>query len=189
MPERWRAVIWLDRDGTVLDDPGYLNDPTNLVVLPGAATAIARANAASVAVVMVTNQSGVGRGLFDLAALERIHAEMRHQLAASAGARLDAIQICPHRPGEQCRCRKPRPGMVEQALLDPALAGLPSAAIGDKSADVGLAHAVGALAILVRTGEGTQTERELRESGTRIDHVADDLGGAIDWFLGRLEVA
>lgn len=186
MHDRWRAVIWMDRDGTLLDDPGYLADPAGVRLLPAAAGAVARANDAHVAVVLITNQSGIGRGHFDETTLAAIHAEMARKLEVEAGARLDGLEYCPHRPDESCRCRKPAPGLVERALSTGAWDGLPAAVIGDKAADLGLGHAVGATTILVRTGEGRRTEADLGPDDPRPHHIADDVGAAVDWYLDQL---
>ena len=190
----WRCVIWLDRDGTIVDDPGYLDDPQQLRLLPGAAQAVARLNGAGGFVALVTNQSGIARGLMTQAIVDRIHAALQRQLAR-AGARLDAIYLCPHLPPEDgaeeaCDCRKPRDGMVRQALREhPELNGLAAYAIGDKVADIGLARAVGARAILVRSGDGAAAEAELRARGERVDHCADDILSAVDWLLADLDGA
>jgi len=184
----WRGVIWMDRDGTLLDDPGYLADPEGVVLLPGAAAAVARANFARVGVVLVTNQSGIGRGLLDETTLAAVHASLARRLREEAGARLDGLEFCPHLPDSGCACRKPAPGMVERALARGPWSGLPAAAIGDKAADVGLARAVGATSILVRTGEGRATEAALAPA-LAPDHVADTVGDAVDWFLARLDPA
>lgn len=191
---KWRCVVWLDRDGTIVDDPGYLDDPQQLHLLPGAAQAVARLNGAGAFVALVTNQSGIARGLMTQAIVDRIHAALQRQLAR-AGARLDAIYLCPHLPeaygaAQACDCRKPRDGMVRQALREhPELNGLVAYAIGDKVADIGLARAVGARAILVRSGDGAIAEAELRARSERVDHCADDILSAVDWLLADLDGA
>jgi histidinol-phosphate phosphatase family protein len=179
-----KVVFWLDRDGTIVDDPGYLSNPEDLVLLPGTARAIARLNAVG-PVVLVTNQSGIGRGYASREQVDRIHEALALELAR-AGARLDRIEICPHAPSDGCSCRKPAPGMIERARaeMDPAEREF---VVGDKPADLELARATGCVAVLVRTGEGRKTEAELDaagELGQRADHVADDLGGAVEWILG-----
>lgn len=178
-----RVVFWLDRDGTVLDDPGYLKDPGGVVLLPGAADAVARLNAAGT-VVLVTNQSGIGRGLMERDDVDAVHAVLEERLAA-AGAHLDRIEICPHSPEDRCSCRKPAPDMIIRAR---AALGEFSAeyVIGDKVADLELARATGCTAILVRTGEGAGTERELVEAGRLeelCDQVVDDLAAAAEHVL------
>lgn len=192
-----RAGVWLDRDGTIVDDPGYLKDPAALVLLDGAAGAVAELGRAGATIVLVTNQSGIGRGLITRGEVDAVHAELERRLAR-AGARLDRIEICPHLPsslltaGETpCDCRKPRPGMVLRAREALGLdAALPQAVVGDKRADLQLARAVGARAVLVLTGEGRQTLRELGAAGDPPpDLVAEDLAGAVPWLRRELGLA
>lgn len=176
-PAPGRRFVLIDRDGTVNVEKHYLSDPEQLELVPGAAQAIARLNRAGWGVVVVTNQSGVGRGYFSLDAVDKVHRRLT-ELLAREDARLDGIEICPHGPDDDCACRKPLPGMIEQAArrfgFDPSQAWV----IGDKEADVGMAAAVGAKAILVRTGYGRSYE-----ATTKADHVADDLPAAIDIVL------
>jgi D-glycero-D-manno-heptose 1,7-bisphosphate phosphatase len=177
---RARPIIWLDRDGTVVDDPGYLDDPGRLALLPGAAEGVRRLNEIGT-VVLVTNQSGIGRGYMTRETVDEIHARLERRLSDS-GAHLDAIEICPHRPDEQCDCRKPRPGMILRARAEFTARGA-EYVVGDKAADVGLARAAGCVAILVRTGEGRETEPALDPGA--VDHVADDLAAAAEWIASR----
>lgn len=148
----------LDRDGTInRDSAAYIKSPDEWVALRGSLEAIARLNRAGWTVAVASNQSGLARGLFDEAILERIHAKM---LAAvrSAGGAIDHIVYCPHHPDAGCDCRKPAPGLLEQlaAHYDIALAGVP--VVGDSRRDLEAARAVGARPILVRTGNGRETE-------------------------------
>ena len=188
-----RAVVWLDRDGTIVDDPGYLRDPEALRLLPGAGAAVSRLNAAGVTVVLVTNQSGIGRGLLTEHDLERVHQALRGRLA-DQGAHLDAIRHCPHLPDHRlpagqapCACRKPRPGMIEAAREDLAVGTpTPQFVVGDKPADLELARNAGCRAVLVLTGEGRTT---YRRHDAEADHVATDVQGAVDWILAQLPLA
>ena len=188
-----RAVVWLDRDGTIVDDPGYLRDPGALRLLPGAGEAVSRLNAAGITVVLVTNQSGIGRGLLTESDLRSVHAELQSRLA-SAGAHLDAIRHCPHLPDpllppgvRPCACRKPRPGMIEAARDGLGVpSGTPQFVVGDKPADVRLARAAGCRSVLVLTGEGRTTQRH---RNVEADHVALDIGVAVDWILEQLSLA
>lgn len=174
-----RPVFWIDRDGTIVDDPGYLDDPAALVLLSGAAEAVARLNRLG-EVILVTNQSGIGRGYTTREVVDAIHEELQRKLG-EAGAHLDRIEVCPHHPDEGCDCRKPAPGMVLRARADLGPHG-DEYVIGDKPADVELAHAAGCIPILVRTGEGSSTD------GARAAFVAEDLAAAVDWIEAR-EVA
>jgi histidinol-phosphate phosphatase family protein len=178
-----RAGILLDRDGTLIEDRDYLSDPAGVRLLPGAAQAIAAANRAAVPVVVVSNQSGIGRGYFTEADLAAVNARLAALLAA-AGARLDGLYHCPHAPGDGCRCRKPAPGLAEQAARELALDLGRSFVIGDKQADVALGRAIGATALLVRTGYGQEAEAK----GAAADRVFADLATALAWVLERLGV-
>ncbi len=179
------AVFWLDRDGTIVDDPGYLKDPGAVVLLPGAAEAVARLNQVGT-VVLVTNQSGIGRGYMSRDDVDAIHAIVVERLEA-VGAHFDRIEICPHAPDDQCSCRKPGPDMILRARAALGEFSI-EYVIGDKVADLELARATGCYSILVRTGDGAATERTLMKSGhlgDLCDHVSDDLAAAVDWVLAN----
>ena len=171
-----RPVFWLDRDGTIVDDPGYLADPAALVLLDGAAEAVARLNRLGT-VILVTNQSGIGRGYMTREVVDTIHDELQRKLG-DAGAHLDQIELCPHHPDEGCECRKPEPGMVLRARSGLGPHGN-EYVIGDKPADVELAHAAGCIPVLVRTGDGVATD------GARAEFIAADLSAAVDWIESR----
>lgn len=165
------GLVIVDRDGVINADSGtYIKSPAEWHALPGSLDAIAELNRAGTAVAVATNQSGIGRGLFTEAALARIHARMTEQLAAHGG-RLAGIYHCPHRPEDECGCRKPRPGLLERIARAHGcpLAGVP--VIGDRAGDLAAAAAVGARGILVLTGHGAQTLAEL--GGARVEHYAD----------------
>lgn len=175
-------VVFLDRDGTLnRDDGGYLADPDGLVLLPGAAEAVAALNAAGVKAVVVTNQSGVGRGLITEEALARIHERLRGLLAAG-GAVLDGIAVCPHRPEHGCACRKPGTELALRAARDLGVDPARSAMIGDKPADVALAHRLGGRAVLVLTGKGRETAAGLT-ADAHPHYVARDVLDAVSWLL------
>ncbi len=150
-------LIILDRDGVINEDSdAYIKSADEFMPLPGSIEAIVRLNQAGYRVVIASNQSGIGRGLFDYAALERIHAKL-HRLLAEQGGHVEAIFFCPHAPDEGCRCRKPAPGMLEDIAerLGVDLTGVP--AVGDALRDLQAARAVGAVPYLVRTGKGART--------------------------------
>ena len=111
------VTVFLDRDGTLNPDPGYLGGPADLELLPGAGAALARLKAAGATLVVITNQSGVARGKFTLTDLERIHAKLK-MLLAIEGAALDGLYFCPHHPDDGCSCRKPRTAMIERAVAE-----------------------------------------------------------------------
>nr|WP_281241289.1 HAD family hydrolase [Roseospirillum parvum] len=177
-----RPFVLIDRDGTLNVEVNYLSRPDDLALIPGAGPALARLQAAGYGVVVVTNQSGLARGYFTPADLEAVHARLGELLAAH-GVRLDAIEVCPHGPDDDCDCRKPRPGMVLRAAarlgFDPGAAIV----IGDKPADIGLGRAVGARTILVRTGYGAETEAAGIAHPDAPDAIVDDLPAAIELIL------
>ncbi len=151
-------LIILDRDGVVnFDSDQFIKSPDEWKPIPGSLEAIARLNQAGYRVVIATNQSGIGRGLFDMAALNAIHDKLYRTLA-QVGGRIDALFYCPHAADLNCPCRKPRPGMLEEIArrFNIDLAGVP--AIGDALRDLEAAVAVGAQPVLVLTGKGQRTQ-------------------------------
>jgi D-glycero-D-manno-heptose 1,7-bisphosphate phosphatase len=163
--------ILLDRDGTILVEHGYLSDPAAVELLPHAAAGLRRLGELGFSLVVVTNQSAIGRGYFDVERLAEIHQRMTGLLAAD-GVRLDGIFFCPHVPEDHCECRKPRPGLVEQAAAALGFDPRQSFVIGDKPCDIELGQAVGATTVLVRSGYGAEVEAQ---ASARPDFVADDL--------------
>ncbi|APW39759.1 D-glycero-beta-D-manno-heptose-1,7-bisphosphate 7-phosphatase [Rhodoferax koreense] len=147
-------LVILDRDGTInADSDEFVKSPEEWLPLPGALEAIARLNHAGWHVVVASNQSGLGRGLFDVASLNAMHTKM-HRLLAAAGGRIDAVFYCPHAPDDGCACRKPRPGLFEQIgeRFGVELAGVPTA--GDSARDLQAGAAAGCEPHLVLTGKG-----------------------------------
>ena len=176
------SLIILDRDGVInYDSDEYIKSPEEWVPIPGSLEAIARLNQAGYQVVVATNQSGLARGYFDIATLDRIHKKM-HDALALHGGKVAALFYCPHGPDEGCDCRKPRPGLFEQIArqFTVNLKGVP--AIGDSLRDVEAARAVGARPILVRTGKGSRVAQQ--------DVPGDvplyaDLAAAVDALLAK----
>lgn len=147
-----RRFALLDRDGVIIEDKNYLSDPDQVVFLPGAVAGMRRLRALGLGLIVVTNQSGVGRGYFTLEAMHRVNRRMEALLLAE-GVPVEGIFSCPHATEEGCGCRKPRPGLVEQAVavwgFDPRRCFL----AGDKESDLALARSVGAAAFLVHGAE------------------------------------
>lgn len=173
-----RRLVVLDRDGVInRDSPDFICSPDDFVPLPGSIEAIGELARAGFAVVVASNQSGVGRGLFSAGTLAAIHARMTAAIEAGGG-HLDGIYCCPHRPEDDCSCRKPRPGLLRQIGSDfgVPLAGLP--VIGDSWRDLEAAWAVGARAILVRTGNGASAEARLLTGAGAGAEVYADLAAA-----------
>jgi len=173
MPKKY---ILLDRDGTVIYDKHYLHDPDEVELLPGAVEGLKRLTEMGFGLAILTNQSGVGRGYYDEASVHACNARLA-ELLQSHGIVFDGVFHCPHTPEEECRCRKPRPGLMEQAVealgFDPEEAFM----IGDKEADMGVGSNAGATTILVRTGKGADHEERCRDI---TDYVTEDLRGVAD---------
>lgn len=144
---------FLDRDGTIIVERHYLHDPAAVVLLPGAVDGLRALQELGFRLVVVTNQSGVGRGYFTQADVDAVHARLE-ALLATAGVRLDGIYCCPHRPEEGCACRKPATGLVDRACAELGLDPRTSVMIGDKASDIELGARCGMATILVRTGYG-----------------------------------
>lgn len=172
-----RRAIFLDRDGTVNKEVNYLSDPADFELLPGAADTIAQWNAQGWVVVLVTNQSGVGRGYFTLDAVHAIHDLMINQLN-QAGARVDGIYLCPHHPEAGCLCRKPGTALFEKAASDLSLDLASSYFIGDKLSDLLPARKFEARPVLVRTGHGREHVDAVSESLLSGVWIVDDLPAA-----------
>ena len=154
-----RYVI-LDRDGTInVDSDLFVKSPDEWLPLDGSLEAIALLNHHGFKVVVITNQSGVARGLFDLAALEAMHDKMRN-LATKAGGKIEAIYACTHGPKEGCNCRKPKPGMFQAFAKDRQIDLSDVYAIGDSYRDIEAAWTAGAKPILVKTGKGLKTLKQ-----------------------------
>lgn len=176
----------LDRDGTINEDSlEYIKSPSEWEPLPGALEAIARLNHAGWHVVVASNQSGLGRGLFDVGALNAMHAKL-HAMLAAVGGRVDAIFYCPHAPDEKCRCRKPEPGLFEQIgeRYGMDLTGVPTA--GDTARDLMAGAAVGCIPHLVLTGKGAAYKgRSLPETFPKDTRVHADLAAFVDFVLAQ----
>ncbi|MDH4132545.1 MAG: HAD-IIIA family hydrolase [Gemmatimonadota bacterium] len=174
-------VVLLDRDGTIIEDPGYLADPDGVRFLPGAVAGLRRLGAAGFRLVVVTNQSGVGRGLVTEEQVAAVHARLRAELEQS-GVHLAGVYYCPHRPDEGCGCRKPATGLATRAAAELGFPIADAIVVGDKASDLQLARALGVPSILVLTGEGRATAEA--HPGLA-DYVVADLveaAGVITWF-------
>ena len=168
-----RPGLLLDRDGVINVEIHRLHRPEDVIVIPGTATAVAAANGWGVPVAVVTNQAGIGHGLYDEEAYRSVNRRIT-ELLALEGARIDGFFHCPHVPADACACRKPKPGLLEQAASALHLDLERSIFVGDKRSDLQAARAVGARAFLVRTGYGAEVERELASLGTNEAHFCGD---------------
>ncbi len=183
-----RPAVFLDRDGTLNIDAGYLDRKERLMLFPWSLDSVRLLRRAGYAVVVVTNQSGVGRGMIEESFVEEVHQIIQSRLV-DIGEKLDGHYYCPHEPSASieafrvdCDCRKPKPGLVPRAGRDLGLGGGRAKGVGDKWSDIGLAKQTGARGVLVRTGYGRSQEKNRRE-GLSADAVVDTLMDAVNWIL------
>jgi len=182
-------AVFLDRDGTICEEVGYLNSVHQMRLIPRSAEAIRRLNEHGFKVVVITNQSGVARGLILEQNLNDIHTEMIRQLREE-GASLDGIYYCPHHPTEgnppylqECTCRKPATGLLEKAAADLNLNLSSSYMVGDHFSDIECGRRVGAKTVLLLTGHGRQSLERQSEWPSQPDYLAADLYEAVNWIL------
>lgn len=190
-----KPAVFLDRDGVVIEDSHYLGDAARVRLLPGSAEAIAVLNRAGWVVVVVTNQSGVARGLFSFDSIGLVHNAISAMLS-DHGARIDAYQFCPHHPEADlaefrldCDCRKPRPGMLRLAARELGLDLAASWMIGDRASDLEAGARAGCQTVLVRTGYGATVDvATLDWDALNLKLVAADLAEAVE-ALGLVRVS
>ena len=183
-----RPAVFLDRDGTLNIDAGYLDRKERLMLFPWSLDSVRLLRRAGYAVVVVTNQSGVARGMIEESFVEEAHQIIQSRLI-DIGEKLDGHYYCPHEPSASieafrvdCDCRKPKPGLVTRAARDLGLDVEKSIVVGDKWSDIGLAKQTGARGVLVRTGYGRSQEKN-RQEGLSADAVVDTLMDAVNWIL------
>jgi D-glycero-D-manno-heptose 1,7-bisphosphate phosphatase len=188
-----RPAVFIDRDGTMTVEGGYINHPSRLRLISGSAEAVRQLNHAGIFAMLVTNQAGVARGYFTEDLLKQVHAKLKRMLAAK-DARLDALYYCPHHPREgppeyrlDCNCRKPRTGMIEQACRDFAVDLSRSYMVGDKISDSEFGHKLGLRTVMVMTGYGRGEHEYQRQDWTdQPDHLARNLREAVKWITADL---
>lgn len=174
------SAVFLDRDGTIIEDAHYLGDPAAIRLIPGAAEAIARINAALVPVILVTNQSGIGRGYFTLGDHEAVSRRL-DEILAEHGARIDASYFCPHAPEEGCDCRKPGLLLFRRAADDDPTLDLSKALyVGDRMRDVEPGIALGGRGVLVPSRVTPDDDLKAAEVRAR---VAPSLASVVDWYV------
>lgn len=180
-----RAAAFLDRDGTIIRDAAYVRDPADVELLPGAAAAIRRLNERGVPVVVITNQSGIGRGWLTVQDYEAVSSRMQALLAAD-GAKIDASYMCPHYPDVDgpCECRKPGLALYRQAIAEHDLDAAASVFVGDRWRDVAPAAVLGGTPLLLDVASTPAADRD-RARAERI-RIVPSLGAAVEEFLGAL---
>lgn len=176
------VAVFLDRDGTINEESGYLSSPENLSLIKGAAEAVKKLNNIGIKVIVISNQSGVGRGYFSEKDLARVNKRLI-DLLSSYGARIDAIYYCPHHPDDNCECRKPKPGLLKKAALEHSVDLTRSYVVGDKKTDVELAGNAGSKGILVKTGFGSG---QLKTMASAPLFVAEDILDAAEWIINDI---
>jgi D-glycero-D-manno-heptose 1,7-bisphosphate phosphatase len=177
-----RRFVLLDRDGTIIVERHYLADPDGVELLEGAIEGLHHMRDLGLGLVVVTNQSGVGRGYFDVERVEMVHFRLR-ELLAGHGIYLDGIYFCPHTPDDGCDCRKPRPGLVHRASIDLHFDPQATFVIGDKPCDIELGRRLRATTVLVKTGYGADASMDHTVAP---ELVADDLQRAAQLIEDRL---
>ena len=190
-----RPAVFLDRDGTINEQMGYVNHISRFQILPGVVEAIRRLNEARIPVVVVTNQSGLARGYFPAELLVAVHEKMI-TLLAEGGAHVDGIYICPHHPEAKkeeyrvnCECRKPKPGLLLQAAAEMGLDLAHSFVVGDRWSDLKTAKACGALPVLVLTGYGRGDAQYIGPTQeVQPTFVGADLAEAVQWILEKITI-
>ena len=177
------SLVLLDRDGVINEDsPNYIKRASEWLPIDGSLAAIARLNRAGSTVAICSNQSGVARGVLSIEDLRDIHEAMRVRLA-EAGGHIDAIFCCVHGPDDQCDCRKPAPGLLKRAMTELHHAPEQTTFVGDSLRDMQAAMAAHCRPVLVRTGNGANSESSARAIGVSL--IFDDLAAATDWLLDR----
>jgi D-glycero-D-manno-heptose 1,7-bisphosphate phosphatase len=173
--DKLAPAVFLDRDGTLMRDVDYCGDPRDVHLFPGTPEALRKLKEGGYKLIIITNQSAIGRGYFNEAAYRSVEREVIRQVGEDV---IDASYFCPHAPGDCCECRKPLPGMIWQAARDHHLEVTRSFLIGDKQSDMECGRNAGVKTILVRTGYGQEVDSQLAE------YVATDLSQATDIILG-----
>lgn len=184
-----KTTVFIDRDGTINRDVGYLNHPNQLELIPGAAAAISNLNRAGLLVVVVSNQAGIAKGFIQEKQVPAIH-EAFLEILSQEGARIDGFYYCPHHPQGlvkkytcSCICRKPAPGLLLRASEEMNIDLARSYVVGDKVSDMQLAHNVGATAVMVLTGHGRRHQSNYPADCHRPHYTCNDLYDAVQWIL------
>lgn len=198
MEKTLHPAVFLDRDGTINDDRGYIKDPDEIVLIAGATEAIKKLNEQGIPVIIITNQSGIGRGYYGEAEFAAVNRRLE-ELLTQEGAHIDGTYHCPHHPEDNCECRKPGTALVEKAAEAHGIDLSRSVIIGDKVSDMELGKRAGMERVLVLTGYGPLALEEIKEGSgwsgglggfggdgrglSDLHFVAEDLREAVEWIL------
>jgi len=189
-----KPAVFMDRDGTMTVEGGYINHPSRLELIPTTADAVKLCNENGLLAVVATNQAGVARGYFTEDLIHVVHGRLKEMLAEK-DAVLDAIYYCPHHPNEgkppyraACDCRKPGPGMIEQACRELPIDRARSYMVGDKISDSEFGHRLGLRTVMVMTGYGRgEYEYQRQDWKDTPDHIAENLKDAVEWIIADLK--
>jgi len=176
-----RKAVFIDRDGTINVNYGYINNPDDFKMYPNVAKGIKLLQENGFKIIIITNQSGIARGYFSEKSLEEIHDKMKKELSKEDTG-VDAIYYCPHHPDENCNCRKPKPGMLEQAIKDFDIEIKDSYIIGDRMLDVEAGKIIGCKTVLIPEDKEL-VKKEMTESDIDPDIVCDDFYSGIEWII------
>jgi D-glycero-D-manno-heptose 1,7-bisphosphate phosphatase len=181
-----KRAVFVDRDGTIIEDTGYISSSKEVSFIPGSIAAVKRLNQAGFQVIVITNQSGVARGIFSEDRLQTVDKHIQKHVL-SGGAHIDAFYYCPHHPEhgvypyrQACECRKPEPGLIKKAAREHQIDLSRSFMVGDHSCDIQAGKKAGVRTVFVLTGHGSREKEKLAE---RPDHTAANLSAAVDWIL------
>lgn len=185
-PNMLSKVVFLDRDGVInKDSSGYIKALEEFEFLPGSLEAMVRLTKEGFNTIIITNQSGVNRNLISLETLNDIHSKL-HLAVTDSGGDIKDIFFCPHHPDENCACRKPKSGMILQAVKQYKIDLSSATMVGDSAKDIMCARNAGCgAAVLVKTGNGLESEKILSEKNISPDYVAEDLSAAVEWIVSR----
>jgi D,D-heptose 1,7-bisphosphate phosphatase len=174
-------VVFIDRDGTINVNFGYIDNPDDFEMYPGVKEGIKLLKDKGFKIIVITNQSGIARGYFSEETLENIHQKMKNELSKK-GASIDAIYYCPHHPKDKCNCRKPNTGLFQQAVKELNIDVKRSFIIGDRMLDIEAGYKIGCKTVLVPENK-EKVEQEMKESSIKPDYVCDDFYSGVGWIL------
>ena len=174
-------VAFLDRDGTIIEEKDFIKSPDEIEFIPGSIEAIRILKKLGYKIVVISNQSGIGRGILTEKMVKEVNESFIRKLMEN-GALIDALYFCPHHPDDDCDCRKPKTGLIQKAAAEHKLDLEKAVVIGDKLSDLELGKNLGGKSILVLTGYGKKEREKLSSTRIKPDFVADDLLGAVNWL-------